>query len=83
MASIRYLEYVDCVLLHVFSSIGNQCTTVRLRNDLYCVGWGVKRYSLQCTTACVFIVTVRSFVKAESIVAGVYCVFVLCGCYTT
>jgi len=22
------------------------CTTFRLRNDLYCVGWGVKLYSL-------------------------------------
>jgi len=23
------------------------CITVKLRNDLYCVGWGVKLYSIQ------------------------------------
>jgi len=27
---------------------------VRLRNDLYCVGWGVKLYSLTHFTCCVW-----------------------------
>jgi len=42
-------EGVICVAGHPLLKIGDEQIfpgCIRLRNDLYCVGWGVKLYSL-------------------------------------